>query len=147
MALTPEQLELRNHFLAGPKAQHELVEYRGKVLEVRQPTLELRGEIQRAARIDVETDEETPESKRAAQRGKIKAKVSIDVTRMEVLAVINLTYFPGTDVKVFNDVDFKSLSSQVTGGPAAMLGDAAMRLMNVKALLENAEKKSEATPS
>lgn len=146
MALTPEQIEIRNAFLNGPKPREELVTYMGKQLAVRQPTLELKGEIQRAARIDVETDDDA-ETKAAAKRGKIRAKVSIDVTRMEALAVIALTYFPGTDVKVFNDVDYKSLVGQVTGGPAAQLGDVAMKLMNSKGLLEEAEKKSEATPS
>lgn len=140
--LTQEQIDLRNLFLETGKPQSELVTYKGRQLEVRQPTLELKGEIYRSARMDVEADEEP-----VKKGGKLKAKVSFDMVRLELLAVIACTFFPDTDLKVFNDVDFAPLAKQYAGGAAAQLGDAAMRLMNVKTIVEAAEKKSEATQS
>lgn len=149
-ALTPEQLSIREKFIVSPAAKTELVEYNGAQLEVRQPTLAVRNAVNRQARIDLDRDQleddddEKSEKKSKATKGK-KVTVNFDLGRMQIGAVIACTYFPGTDVKVFNDIDAPILESALAGGGIDLLIAAAMRMLNVKASV--IAKNSEPTPT
>lgn len=137
---TPEQIQARNAFLIGPKPRTTIVEHNGYKLEVRQPSLGARNAIYKAAQISAESDAESPNGK-----AKHKVQVNFDLGKMQIIAVIACTYFPETDTKVFNDLDFETLTSQLAGGGIDKLVTAAMDLLNVKQV--DVEKKSEPTLS
>lgn len=139
--LTPEQLAIRQAFISSPAPTSEIVEYNGAQLEVRQPTLKVKNAVHRTAKIDVDRDQLDEE--KAKTGGKVS--VNFDLGRMQIAAVIACTYFPGSDVKVFNDLDLPVLESALAGGGVDKLVAAAMRMLNVKVSV--AEKKSSTTPT
>jgi hypothetical protein len=140
--LNADQLAARNAFLdPDVKPKSVLVEHKGKKLEVRQPTLGVRNVIQRSARVELD-----PEQIEAAKKGgSERVRVQFDFGKMQIGAVIACTYFPGTDVKVFNDIDAPALERALAGGGIDKLVDAAMAMVNVKQV--DVEKNSETTQS
>jgi hypothetical protein len=140
MSLTPEQAAVRTAFLTSPKPKVVLVEHNGAKLEVRQPTLGVRNDIHRQARVEVDADEdEKPKKKKG------KVNLQFDLGRMQIAAVVACTFFPGTDSKVFNDLDLPALEGALAGGGIDKLVTASMEMLNVKQ--ELIEKNSAATPS
>lgn len=143
---TAEQIQARNAFLSGPKPRTTIVEHNGHKLEVRQPSLGARNRVYKAAQISADTESEGDNGHSNGHgRPKNKVQVTFDLGKMQIVAVIACTYFPDTDVKVFSEIDFETLTSQLAGGGIDKLVSAAMDLLNVKQV--DAEKKSESTQS
>jgi len=142
--MTPEQIQARTAFLTSPKARAVRVAHNGFELEVRQPTLGTRNAIYRSAQITAAETDETEGGHRNGKPTK-KVQVNFDLGKMQIVSVIACTYFPETDVRVFNDVDYQTLSDQLAGGGIDKLVSAAMELINVKQV--DVEKKSDSTQS
>lgn len=85
------------------------------MVEVREPGLKLRSAIYRAAGVsspDVETE-------------------GIDMARLQVEAVVALSYVPDTNIKVFDEKDKPALAAQLAGGFVDDIYEVASKLMNV----------------
>jgi len=73
---------------------------------------------------------------------------SVDLTRMKLLAIIEMTREPGTDERIFEDTDLDVMLSTLCGDDIDELGELCVKLMNgTKRAQEEAEKNSEGTPS
>lgn len=93
--------DLRSALLADEPEDRIIVEHRGRKVEVRPPTLAQQRYFQRAAK-----DPKTKES---------------DGVKLLVLAVIECTYEPGTDKRVFERADEEVLTNKTTD-PRTLMG-------------------------
>jgi hypothetical protein len=144
--MSPEQLALRNAFLKEEKPKFILVEHNGVTLEVRQPTLGERNRVQQSSKVELDAEDiEALADSGNKKKAKKKIRFDFDYGRLQINAVIAYTYFPQTDVKVFNEVDVPTLESARAGGGIDKLLEAAMQMQNVKQ--EIIAKKSETTLS
>lgn len=110
----------------------ELVEFAGVTFEVRTPSISERSRIIEAGNVEVT----------AGKNGK-ESSTKFDASRMCVRAVIECTFVPlvaegdkpvvGGTIKVFDDTHFEVLSESPPGDIVDVLGQVALRLMNVKA--------------
>jgi len=99
--------------------KREIVECDGVTYEVRQPSVRGKTEIFQKARVpDARTEEEMLNK--------------IDPVTIQIYAVINCTYVPGTDERVFTDEDFELLEGQPSGSFVDVIGEVAMGLINKK---------------
>ena len=107
----------------GKKKSFEkrIVEIEGAEFEVRQPTIGQRGEIRnKSMKIDADAEEEG------------ESNVKFDMFSFLICAVVELTYVPGTDERVFGDEDYEELKSLPAGGWFDKLTKEAADLCNVK---------------
>lgn len=95
----------------SPKFRKEIVTYDGDEFEIRQPSQETRKELFEKAK--------TPDGK-------------VDNFTALVWGVINQTYIPGTEEKVFEETDFDSLMARPAGGFIDSFGAVALSLLNVE---------------
>jgi hypothetical protein len=91
-----------------------------KKFEIRQPTIKERGEIQKVAMKFVKS-----------KNGK-DSEAEFDMFAFLICAVINLTYVPDTEEKVFSDDDYNELVSMPAGGWFDKLTKEAADICNVK---------------
>jgi len=105
----------------------EIVEAEGEEFEVRQPTVGERGRIYQKALPD--TISEDVDNKEEMTRGLMS---KVDISSLQIWAVIHCTYVPETDEKVFEPSDFEALSELPAGTFLDELAPAAMSLLNVK---------------
>ncbi len=113
--------KLRSKALGGQRSAPILVEWEGETFEVRRPSIAQRGLIQQAAKIEVEKGADG------------KAKVGkMDFGLLQAHALIQLTYVPGTEERVFESADVDSLRNQEVGGVADAIWKVAGKLMNVE---------------
>lgn len=127
-------LDTRNAFLAKPKPRSAIVEFGGRKVEVRQPTLGERSRIIRDSQI----------MKGSADKDG-DVEVRTDSAEMQVLAIICCSYLPDSNTKIFSMADREELKSHFAGGGIDALAKAAIKLFNVKE--GDAAKKSEPTPT
>jgi hypothetical protein len=59
-----------------------------------------------------------------------KPKPKVNSALMQVLAVMRLTYVPGTDERLFEQADQDSLMNEESGGLVDVLGKAAVKLLS-----------------
>lgn len=98
------------------KFRSEVVNIDGVDFEVRQPSIAGRSTLLKMAGVKADTE--------SAQ--------NIDITRMQVLVVIHMTYVPGTNERVFDAADEAALCEYPTGSFVDQLAAVGMRLLNVK---------------
>lgn len=99
------------------------------MVEIREPNLTERASILRAAKLGGAND---------------GTKAEIDTLQVET--VIRLTYVPGTNIRVFDDVDKRALLAQPAGGWLDDLAEVALPMLNL-ASEEEVSKNSKGTPS
>ena len=81
--------------------------------------------------IKVEVRQLSLSDRRDYMQSSIDSKTnSADILKLQVNAIIASCYVPGTDSKVYEDTDYKSISDSVTGGYADTLWEAVQRLSN-----------------
>lgn len=124
---------LRKVALMGRTRQHEVVQFEGVDYDVRQPTVGQRAKILAASR-----------QKKVAANGTTELG-DVDATLLHIHAVISCTFDPCTNTRVFEPADVDALLEDLTGGIVDVLGQVAMRLMNVTA--PKAQAPSETTQS
>lgn len=95
---------------AKKEFRKELTEWDGLEVEVRQPSVLSRRELLNAC-----SDEEG----------------NVDGQELMIWALIQNTYVPGTDEKVFDRADYDSIVNQPTGGFVDHFGKVALEVMNV----------------
>lgn len=98
--------------------QKKLVTIDGAEFEIRQPSVAQRSALLRAAGM-VSTDKD-------------KKDGDMDFGLLQVLAVIKLTYVPGTNEHVFEAADKQSLLDQPANSFVDALSEVAMKLLNVE---------------
>ena len=91
----------------------EIVEFNGQEFEIRQPTIKSRSEL------------------RAKCTTVTKDGVSFDTFEFLVWSVIQNTYVPNTDERVFDDTDYNVLVENPTGGFMDKFSEIASKLLNV----------------
>jgi len=133
-----QQLEtlkkIRASVLARGKPASVLVEHEGTTIEVRVPTLAARSRILREA------------SKVTGQNEDGDDVEKTDIAELQVRAVAECCYLPGTDTRVFNNGDLAELREHYAGGAIEQLSKAAMKLFaSKKKDIKASEKKSDAT--
>jgi len=103
----------------GSKAEFkkEIVEFNGRKVEIRQPSVKVRRELFKRCMDD---------------QGRV------DSMDFLVWAVIYNTYVPGTDERVYDEEDYDAFISKPAGGFMDKFGEVASKLMNVE---ESTEKK------
>ena len=113
------------------KVQVELkIDGATEFFELRQPTIGQRGEI-RSKSMKFNTSEEE--------------EVKFDMFGFLICAVVELTYVPGTDERVFSDEDYEALKGMPAGGWFDKLTKEASALCNVQENSEEVKKPSEGT--
>lgn len=95
-----------------------IVNIEGEDFEVRQPTIGQRGEIRNKSMKITTGDDDSD--------------VEFDMFSFLICAVVELTYVPGTDERVFSDEDYDNLKSMPAGGWFDKLTKEASELCNVK---------------
>lgn len=109
MAKNEKLSDLRGRIFQTTKRKTKTAEYNGDVFELRAPT--------NAQRTDL------------AEKCIIDGKVNN--LKWMILTVIELTYIPGTDEKVFTTEDYDGLANMEAGGLLDVLSDAANELLNI----------------
>jgi len=107
----------------GKKKSFEkrIVEIEGEKFEIRQPTIGQRGEIRnKSMKIDTSNEEDKKEA------------VQFDMFSFMICAVVELTYVPETNERVFSDEDYDELKSLPAGGWFDKLTKEASELCNVE---------------
>lgn len=118
--------KLRNATLGvQPVFKSEFIEYNGQKYEMRQPTIKSRAELRDKCIKSVERHE---------PKGTNKTENSVDVNIFEFLvwSVIQNTFVPGTDERVFTEEDYDVLVSNPTGGFMDEFSEVASAIVNVK---------------
>lgn len=120
--------------LARGKPASVIVEHEGTKIDVRVPTLAARSRILReAAKVTGQNDDGDDIEK-------------TDIAELQVRAVVECCYLPGTDTRVFSAADLNELREHYAGGAIEQLAKAAMKLFSMKKKEVKAEeKKSDAT--
>lgn len=95
---------------AKKRFSSENVEFNGVHIEVRQLSL--------ADRRDYMTKAIDTQSKQ------------VDMLKLQVYSIIASCYVPGTDEKIFDEVDYSAISNSVTGGYADILWESIQSLSN-----------------
>lgn len=106
---------LRNLILTGSHAKVTTVQIGEHTFELRSPSIAERSEIVKA-------------SSKPDKNG----EVDINFAKLQVTAVICLTYVPGTNDKVFTAADEAALMQTPAGGLFDQLAEVAVKLVNVK---------------
>mgnify|MGYP003657580753 CR=1 FL=1 len=101
----------------------ETIEYNGVKFEIRQPSIRARAELTKQC---------------TGSNG------AIDMFKFLVWLVIELTYVPNTDKKVFTAEDYDTLVEQATGGFVDAFSEVAASLVNVD--MEDKKKTSPPIP-
>lgn len=105
--------------------EKKVVEIDGVKFELRQPTIGQRGEIRnKSMKINAGAEDDE--------------RVQFDMFSFLLCAVVELTYVPGTDDRVFGEADYEALREMPAGGWFDKLSTEASALCNVK---EDAVKK------
>lgn len=109
---------LRNATIGKPKNfKKKIVEIDGNKFEVRQPTIGQRGEIRnRSMKLNMADG---------------SGAMDFDMFAFMICAVMELTYVPNTDEKVFSEEDYESLIQMPAGGWFDELTKEASALCNV----------------
>lgn len=108
-----------------PAFAKEIVEWEGKKFEIRQPSIRSRRELRSKATSVKDGD------------------VVVDFFNFLIWAVIENTFVPDTDEKVFEETDYDLLMDFPTGGFMDTFGEVAAKLLNVE--VETKKKLSEQT--
>ena len=101
-----------------------------EVFEIRQPTIGQRGEIR---------------SKSMKFNTSGKDEVDFDMFGYLICAVVELTYVPGTDERVFSEDDYETLKGMPAGGWFDKLTKEASEICNVQENSDNVKKPSDET--
>lgn len=104
---------------ADVEFKKEIVEWKGKEFEIREPSVSTRGKI--IAKSGISTIRDNPEG------------ASMDFSESQIYAVIYCTFVPGTDERVFDPKDAPMLRNQPAGSFVDKFSSVAMRMMNVDA--------------
>jgi len=129
--LAKEEMGMRDQLRSkalGAKREFasEIVETEDMEFEVRQPTVAIRGRIyQKALPSNIDRSENEEEMAQSLMS-------RVDYAQLQIWAVIECTYVPGTDDNVFESSDFEALSQLPAGTFLDDLSSAAMKLLNVK---------------
>lgn len=109
------------------------LEVHGEDVEVRQPTVAGKGRIIQKCKLSVDDMPEQGESDEESNEQIAQVMMQkVNMSEMKTWAAIYCTYVPGTDERVFDEVDFDALMKQPAGSWADDLGTEAMQLMNAK---------------
>ncbi len=108
--------------LLGSKAKFrsEMVVFEGQTFECRQPSISKRSKIFKAAGAST-----------TIKGGKAPDKTEVDIAKLQMHAVAECVFIPGTEETVFGTADFEALASLPTGGLFEQLADKVMALMNI----------------
>lgn len=105
-------------------------------VEVRAPSVRARGTILRKAGM------------LAAEKTGGAPEKQLLIEHMQVEAVLQLSYVPGTNQRVYEEADREQLLEQPAGGFVDQLAEVALPMLNVSELeRKELEKNSEGTPS
>lgn len=108
--------KIRAATVGAPKQfKKELITYNGVEIEIRQPSLKVRKSI----------------GERATQNN------HVDLLEFLVWAVIECTFVPGTDEKVFEIADYEGLISQPTDSFMDEIGEKAASMCNIIGTTKN----------
>lgn len=94
----------------------KLVEVDGEEFEIRQPSIKERSAIIQRAQVGLDDDN----------------KPKVDPGIMQVESILRLCYVPGTNELVYESGDRENLMGQPTGGFVDELGQACMKMLNIK---------------
>lgn len=113
--------KLRKAATSGKHRQFKkkIVKFNGEEFEVRQPSNAIRSQI--LAKSKIISRDQTEE---------------IDIGAMQVWGVIQLTYVPGTDERVFEEADYETLANEPTGGIVDTLSPVITEFLNVESQVE-----------
>ena len=97
-----------------PTFKKEIITYNGQEFEIRQPSIKARAELRQKC---------------------IKGtgeNLDVDIFEFLVWSVIQNTYVPNSDEKVFDDEDYDTLVSNPTGGFMDTFAETAAKMVNIK---------------
>lgn len=100
-----------------------ILEFMGTKIEVRQLTIQERNAYAESA---------------LEKKSKKDDKQTVNIMKLQVNAIIQSCYVPGTDDLVFEDTDYNSISESVSGGYADKIWEAVQEMSNIT--VEDAKK-------